>query len=134
MGLRDLFRPGRGRGRAGTAGRPSVAADPADLGHLRDWAATRVGVDAFLEPATLVDPVGLCLVDLLGEWTRRPVGDERTARRLCDELGVQLHDVLVTGYPERMREFDRARLARRRREQRERLRGPRADGGPAPRD
>ena len=63
MGIRDLF----GRRRRG------IAADPADLDHLRRWCRTRVGVEAYLEPETLVSVPGLCLVAFDGEWTRRPV-------------------------------------------------------------
>lgn len=52
MGIRDLF----GRRRRG------IAADPADLEHLRRWCRTRVGVEAYLEPETVVSVPGLCLV------------------------------------------------------------------------
>ena len=126
MAISDLFR--RRRAPSGPA------ADPADLDHFRRWCETRVGIDGFLEPATLVDPVGLCLVSFDGEWTRRAAGDERTARRLCDELGVPLFDVLETGYPDRMREFDRVRINRERRARAERLREARRrldEDGPA---
>jgi hypothetical protein len=101
VAIRDLFRRGR----------PRVAADPADLEHLRRWCATRVGIEAFLEPETLVSVPGLCLVAFDGEWTRRPVGDVATARRVAGELDVPLFDVLEEG-----------RRAVERRERRERLR------------
>ena len=112
MAIGDLFRRRRSR----------VPADPADLDHLRRWCATRVGIEAFLEPETLVSVPGLCLVAFDGEWTRRPVGDVGTARRVADELGLPLFDVLETGYPRRMREFEEGRRAVERRERRERLR------------
>lgn len=112
MAIRDLFRRSR----------PRVPADPSDLDHLRRWCATRVGVEAFLEPETLVSVPGLCLVAFDGEWTRRPVGDVATARRVAHELGAPLFDVLETGYPQRMRDFEEGRRAVERRERRERLR------------
>lgn len=112
MAIRDLFRRGR----------PRVAADPADLEHLRRWCVTRIGIEAFLEPETLVSVPGLCLVAFDGEWTRRPVGDVATARRVAGELDVPLFDVLETGYPQRMRDFEEGRRAVERRERRERLR------------
>lgn len=112
MGLRDLF--GR-RGRR-------IPADPADLEHLRRWCATRVGVEAFLEPETLVSVPGLCLVAFDGEWTRRPVGDVRTARRVATELKLPLFDATVSGYPQRMRDFEEVRVRRARRERARRLR------------
>ena len=40
-----------------------------------------MGVEAYLEPETLVSVPGLCLVAFDGEWTRRPVGDVATARQ-----------------------------------------------------
>lgn len=121
MGIRDLFRRRRVR----------VPADPADLEHLRRWAATRVGVEAYLEPETLVSTPGLCLVAFDGEWTRRPVGDVATARKVAEELDLPLFDVLETKYPQRMRDFEEGRRAVERRERRERLREQmrEADGG-----
>lgn len=112
MGLRDLF--GRRRTR--------ILADPADLDHLRRWCGTRVGVEAFLEPETLVSVPGLCLVAFDGEWTRRPVGDVGTARKLASELGIPLSDATVTGYPQRMRDYEEVRIKRERRERARRLR------------
>lgn len=112
MGLRDLFRRSR----------PRVAADPADLEHLRRWCATRVGVEAFLEPETLVSVPGLCLVAFDGEWTRRPVGDVSTARSVTKRLDLPLFDVLETGYPDRKRAYEEVRIARGRRERARRLR------------
>lgn len=112
MGIRDLF--GRRKTR--------IPADPADLDHLRRWCRTRVGVEAFLEPETLVSVPGLCLVAFDGEWTRRPVGDVATARRLAAELKIPLHDATVSGYPQRMRDYEEVRIRRERRERAQRLR------------
>ena len=113
MGIRDLF------GRRG----PRVPADPADLDHLRRWCRTRVGVEAYLEPETLVSVPGLCLVAFDGEWTRRPVGDVATARKLAAQLKLPLLDAAVQGYPQRMRDYEEVRIKRERRERAERLRG-----------
>ena len=112
MGIRDLF--GRRRTR--------IPADPADLDHLRRWCRTRVGVDAFLEPETLDSVPGLCLVAFDGEWTRRPVGDVATARKFASELKLPLSDATVTGYPQRMRDYEEVRIKRERRERAQRLR------------
>lgn len=112
MGIRDLF---RGR-------RPRVPADPADLEHLRRWCRTRVGIEAFLEPETLVSVPGLCLVAFDGEWTRRPVGDVATARRLAAQLKLPLFDASIQGYPQRMRDYEEVRITRERRERARRLR------------
>ena len=112
MGLRDMF--GRRRRR--------IPADPADLEHFRRWAETRVGIEAFLEPETLVSVPGLCLVAFDGEWTRRPVGDVATARTLAAQLKVPLFDATVSGYPQRMRDYEEVRIRRERRERARRLR------------
>lgn len=112
MAIRDLFRRRRTR----------IRADPADLEHLRKWCATRVGIEAYLEPETLVSVPGLCLVGFDGEWTRRPVGDVATARKLTGELEIPLYDALETGYPDRMRLFEEVRIARERKERARRLR------------
>lgn len=112
MAIRDLFRRRRSR----------IPADPADLAHLRRWCATRVGVEAFLEPETLVSVPGLCLVAFDGEWTRRPVGDVATARQLTAKLRIPLFDAAVTGYPARMRAYEEVRISRERKERARRLR------------
>ena len=112
MGIRDLF--GRGR--------PRIPADPADLDHLRRWCETRVGIEAYLEPETLVSVPGLCLVAFDGEWTRRPVGDVATARSLAAKLKLPLFDASVQGYPQRMRDYEEVRIKRERRERARRLR------------
>ncbi len=120
MGIREMF--GRRKTR--------IPADPADLEHLRRWCSTRVGVEAFLEPETLVSVPGLCLVAFDGEWTRRPVGDVGTARKLAAELKLPLFDA-TAGYPQRMRDFEEVRIKRERRERAQRLREQmrEADGG-----
>lgn len=112
MGIRDLFRRRR----------PRIPADPADLDHLRSWCATRVGIEGFLEPETLVSVPGLRLVAFDGEWTRRPVGDVATARKLTGQLKIPLYDALESGYPDRMRAYEEVRIKRERRERARRLR------------
>ncbi|GGN94485.1 oxidoreductase [Nocardia rhizosphaerihabitans] len=107
MGLLDRFRGARGRSR-------TVARDSAsEIAALAEWAASRRGVEAFVEPKTTVTDVTAVLVAADGEWTRRIVG-ERGARRLAGALKIPVYDVNRTGYPQRMRDYD----ARRRIEQR----------------
>ena len=113
-----LFRRNRdGRGGAGARG-----ISPEDLEHLRTWASTRVGIDGYLEPATVVNQTSLLLVDLLGEYTRRPVSGWREADAIGKELRIAVYDATETGYPRRMRERDEAMRKRAKREARERLR------------
>ncbi|MBY6368676.1 oxidoreductase [Rhodococcoides corynebacterioides] len=108
MGLFDRFRRAGGR-RAG--------AEPSDRQHLADWAAARVGVEAYVEPETTVTPITVVLVAQDGEWTRRAVGGEKGARKLGEDLKIPVYDVRKVGYPQRMRDHDARQKILRRREQ-----------------
>ena len=66
---------------------------PEDLEHFRTWSATRAGIDGYVEPATVVNPVSLLLVDILGEYTRRPIGSWDAADRLGRELGFAVYAI-----------------------------------------
>ncbi len=88
--------PGTGSGKRGEAQR-----------HLADFAASRTGVEAFVEPATTVTPTTLLLVAHDGEWTRRRVPDPRKAVDFAKRVGIPVYDVNLTGYPQRMRDFNK---------------------------
>ncbi|MCV7175079.1 oxidoreductase [Mycolicibacterium sphagni] len=105
MGLFDRFRAGR-------RGDSDVATDQR---HLREWAAQRTGVEAYVEPKTSVTPLTVVLVAADGEWTRRPTGGASGARRIGEELGIPVYDVQKVGYPQRMRDYDARRRIERRR-------------------
>ena len=74
--------------------------------HLRNFAETRRGVEAFVEPATNVSAESLILIATDGEWTRRAVGSRKTAFDLAKALEIPVYDVLLTGYPSRMRQWN----------------------------
>ncbi|MBO3086932.1 oxidoreductase [Cellulomonas dongxiuzhuiae] len=114
MGLFSRRRPGRSTSPAGApAGREARAET---LSYLRDFVATRVGVEAYVEPQTNVTPTTLMLVATDGEWTRRKVPDERAAAALARELQIPVYDVQRTGYPQRVRDWNsRQRIERKRR-------------------
>lgn len=108
IGAVGLFDRIRRRRRSGGGGAP-------DLRYLRDWAAERIGVEAYVEPETTVTPMTVVLVAADGEWTRRPSGGPSGARRIGERLGIPVYDVQKVGYPKRMRDHDaRRRIARRR--------------------
>lgn len=113
MGLRDWL-----RGRSGTTGRvdgPGMAVDlPAVRTHFDQFVRTRRGVEAYVEPATNVTAISVVLVATDGEWTRRAVGSRKAGFEMAQSLGIPVYDVLLVGYPSRMREWS----SRRRREQR----------------
>jgi hypothetical protein len=93
------------RNRPGTLRR----ADSEDVRHLEEFARTRRGVEAFVEPRTAVTDTTVALVAHDGEWTRRRVDGPEAARDLGQRLGIPVYDVHATGYPARMREWNRTR-------------------------
>lgn len=84
--------------------------DPRSIAYLADWASTRHGVEAFVEPKTTVTETTVVLIAHDGEWTRRRI-TESGARDLGRRLGVPVYDVRKIGYPQRMRAYN-ARLAK----------------------
>ncbi|MBB3038930.1 hypothetical protein [Hoyosella altamirensis] len=105
-----------GSGGGGTGGRLRGMSDT-DVAHLEAWVAERKGVEAFVEPETFVNQLSVVLIAKDGEWTRRRVGDAKTARKLGERLSVPIYDVQKTGYPQRMREYDERQRILQRREQ-----------------
>jgi hypothetical protein len=87
-----------------------------DTDHLEAWAATRRGVEAYVEPRTTVTETTVVLIAHDGEWTRRRIDGQQGAARLGRKLGIPVYDVALVGYPRRMREYTaRQRAARRER-------------------
>ena len=82
--------------------------------HFQSFVGTRRGVEAYVEPATNVSTCSVVLVATDGEWTRRAVGSPKAAGAIARDLGIPVYDVLLTGYPGRMREWS----SRQRRDQR----------------
>ncbi|MEP7764199.1 oxidoreductase [Sanguibacter sp. 25GB23B1] len=82
--------------------------------HLAEFTATRVGVEAYIEPPTVDEPTSVLLIATTGEWTRRRVPDASTARSIARDLGIPVYDVNFTGYPQRMRDWNSAHRRRQR--------------------
>lgn len=98
------------KGRAGVRGPTGD-----DQRHLREWAASHEGVEAFVEPRTAVTGTTVLLVDKDGAWTRRRVADPGAARKFARKLAMPVYDVQLVGYPQRMRDHDaRRRILRER--------------------
>ena len=74
---------------------------------MRQFIATRVGVEGFVEPRTAVTDVTLLLVARDGEWTRRRVPSVAWAHDFANGLAVPSYDAAVVGIPRRMREYNR---------------------------
>jgi hypothetical protein len=92
--LRRKRRPGTLRGPSGR-----------DAKHLEDWAATRRGVEAYVEPRTTVTETTLVLIAHDGEWTRRRIGSLDAAQQFGRKRNIPVYEVAKVGYPQRMREY-----------------------------
>jgi len=86
-------------------------AGDADAAHLSAFAASRTGVEGFVEPQTMTTATTLVLVAADGEWTRRRVDSPKAAFELGRKLAIPVYDVAATGYPQRMRDWTAARKA-----------------------
>jgi hypothetical protein len=83
-----------------------------DAEHLSQFIASRLGVEAFVEPRTAVTDTTILLVAHDGEWTRRRVDGPRGAADFARKQSIPLYDATVVGYPQRMRDYN-ARQKRR---------------------
>ena len=96
--------------RSRTAG-GSVVSDrssaKADLAALREFAESRSGVEAFIEPRTSVTQTTLLLVAGTGESMRRRVQSPQAAQDFVrKKLQIPVYDVNLVGLPQRKREWD----------------------------
>ena len=98
MGLFDAL---RGRGRGADVRQRSHRASA----HLTEWAASHHGVEAYVEPRTMMTETTVVLVAHDGEWTRRRIANAGAARDLGHRLGIPVYDVALVGYPQRMRDY-----------------------------
>ena len=67
------------------------------------WVASHTGVEAYVEPKTMMSPLSVVFVDTDGEWKRFGLAEDRFLRALAKERGIQVFDASRTGYPPRMR-------------------------------
>ncbi len=86
-------------------------ASSADADHLADFADTRTGVEAYLEPRTAVTAHTVVLVAADGEWTRRRIADPAAAASFARKRGLPLYEVEKVGYPQRMRDWTERKKA-----------------------
>ena len=64
---------------------------------------THEGVEAYVEPKTVMSPKSVVLVDAVGEWRRFELKEDAYLRRLSGERVLAIFDAALTGYPPRMR-------------------------------
>ncbi|MBY8870350.1 hypothetical protein K7640_00650 [Micromonospora sp. PLK6-60] len=79
-----------------------------DLAALADFVSSRQGVEFYLEPETTATDTTVVAIADDGEWIRRRTGSPRIAAKLAHRHAVPLYEAARTGYPERMRTWNRA--------------------------
>ena len=75
---------------------------------LREFIATRRGVQAWVEEATGFNKTSLLLVAADGEWTRRTVPSTDWARDFAADSNLTCYTAGIDAYPQRMRDWDAA--------------------------
>ncbi len=98
-------RGGPGGSRSRSARREADDVRGQDSAHLAEFVRTRVGVEAYVEPATNMTPTTVLLIATDGEWTRRRVPAPGVAWDFARGIGIPVYDVNQTGYPQRMRDW-----------------------------
>jgi hypothetical protein len=61
------------------------------------------GVEAFVEPRTVMHSLSVVLVDAEGQWGRFELKEDAFLRELARQRGVPVFDASRVGYPQRMR-------------------------------
>lgn len=102
---RSAERVRRGAKSARTA-KEGRGVDNAVTMHLTEFARSRRGVEAFVEPKTSVTQTTILLVAHDGEWTRRVVPSPGWAHAFAESLHIPGYDAAVVGYPQRMRDYN----------------------------
>lgn len=72
------------------------------------WLDSHSGVEAYVEPKTVVSPLSVVFVDAHGEWRRFELAEDRFLKQLARERRIEVLDATRVGYPPRMRRHRRA--------------------------
>jgi hypothetical protein len=64
---------------------------------------THEGVEAYVEPRTVMHPLSVVLVDADGAWRRFELSEDSYLRELARTRNVKIIDAMRFGYPKRMR-------------------------------
>jgi hypothetical protein len=74
---------------------------------MEQFIKTRRGVEAYIEPRTLSQPLSVALVAADGEWLRFSLPEEGSFRRFAGKHAMPVYDAGLVGYPKRMRDYRR---------------------------
>lgn len=80
--------------------------------HLVEFVATRRGVEAWVERPTNFNKPSILLIAADGESTRRALPSEEYGYEFAAEQDIPCYDAGVVPYPQRMREYGKARKRR----------------------
>jgi hypothetical protein len=105
-GDRFGIRRRRGAGKVTTLDREAT---DADIESLIAFARSRTGVEFYVEPETFATDTTAMAIAADGEWTRRRVGSPSVIQKVARDLRLPVYDVQITGYPQRMRDFNERR-------------------------
>ncbi|MEU5566124.1 hypothetical protein [Micromonospora musae] len=103
----------RSRSADGTPTKLDREATRDDLAALEAFVTSRRGVEFYLEPETTATDTTVVAIAYDGEWIRRRTGSPRAAATIARRHAVPLYEAGRTGYPERMRAWNRAHPERR---------------------
>ncbi|MGK5740946.1 hypothetical protein [Micromonospora sp. URMC 103] len=103
----------RSRAADGTPTKLDREATRDDLAALEAFIASRRGVEFYLEPETTATDTTVVAIADDGEWIRRRTGSPRAAAAIARRHAVPLYEAARTGYPDRMRAWNRAHPERR---------------------
>ena len=67
------------------------------------WLDAHSGVEAYVEPKTVVSPLSVVFVDAGGEWRRFELAEDRYLKEVVRERRIKVMDATRVGYPPRMR-------------------------------
>jgi hypothetical protein len=70
---------------------------------IAEWLNLHDGVEAYVEPKTVMHPLSVVFVDGEGEAKRFELKEDAYLRELANERGMRVLDASRVGYPERMR-------------------------------
>jgi hypothetical protein len=84
-----------------------VKAPDEDRAAILEFIESRTGVEAYVEPRTVVSPLSVVLVAGDGEWRRFHLADDSYIRELSATKNLKVFDAVRAGYPRRMREYPR---------------------------
>jgi Ni/Co efflux regulator RcnB len=70
---------------------------------IAEWLSVHEGVEAYVEPKTVMHPLSVVFVDGEGEAKRFELKEDAYLRELAKKRGMRVFDASRVGYPDRMR-------------------------------